>query len=397
MTAAALACVLLFSHLSPGRVIQSLSHEDLPLFQDFTAHFLPTAGSFLSRGLPAQGYYYSAFFAMIISPLSSLSMPSAVTIWFILQCLLMLLLIAVPWRRFTCRKPWYFMLYVFLTITSAPVLESFLWGQVSTLMTLMVIASLVCYERGRLALSALMLGIITSIKFYPALFLLMFLCRNDRRAATLFVLFTVALLFLPALVLTPGGLIRFEREGVGSVLWSPWIAEQSDSMYFPHLLHRLLPIPGTGILMTLLSIGSLAVPVWMVLTLNRSRKRAGSIDPTLMVCCLFLCLPFILKSSWMHYFTFLPFCQVTALARLSGGAGAGRPSGMIRVHIPLVLSMVISSVFVLAVCGGWEVYGRFGFLLIADLLVLATLLLGTPWQPFGATNARTEQDRAGRG
>jgi hypothetical protein len=358
---------------SPADFARSLDDGDL-LSEDFTEHIYPTAEVFYTTGMPARGYYYSAFFGLLVSPLGALPPEQATAVWTTIQFLLTFMLLLVPLRRFVVRAPSYGLLYYVLLISSLPVLHNFRWGQVSVLMALLVIASQRLYSAGRILASAAVLALAAAIKYYPAVFALMYIYCRDRKALAAFAGFLAGFLLAPALVLSPRGLFLFEREAVGSVLYSPWVARSMNSMHFPHVLLRLVGLQGSSGALVLLTVLGLAVTVAVFMLLTRRRRLSGKADPELFVCSALLCLPFFLRTSWPHYFAFLPFCQVTVLVRLAG-IRVHRTGSRTAIILLAGASIVLSNILFFDLVGSWQTYSSLGFLLLADLLLLAAFVL----------------------
>ena len=64
--------------------VTAMDHGDV-LFEDFVDHFYPMSREILYSDKPVLGYFYTAFFALFISPLGLLSGLTAVWLWGILQ------------------------------------------------------------------------------------------------------------------------------------------------------------------------------------------------------------------------------------------------------------------------------------------------------------------------
>ncbi len=342
------------------------------MMEDFNRHMYPTASAVLTTGEPSTWYMYSAFFALLISPLGLLPRTDAAFAWGALQMLFVALLVAVPMRRLGRRSRLLGLLYYLLVITSVPVLHNFRWGQVSTPVTVLVIASLLIYDRRPLA-SALLLALAAAVKFYPALFAVYYLYRRDRRTLAVFAVAAASMLLLPALVLSPAGLWEFERSSAGSIVVAPWVARSVNSLYAPNVLGRLWPALGEGLPHVMLCAASAVVPVLVIRELFMRGREEGGEDTELFLCCGLLCLPFILKTSWPHYFVYLPYCQVTALVRLRR-TSRGNPARA-AVTTAVVLSMILGTVPMLNAAGGYGPYNGAALLLVADVLLLPALLL----------------------
>jgi len=344
------------------------------LFADFTHHFHPTAARFFSAHRPVQGYYYSAFFALLLSPLGALPLDEASPLWGGAQILFTAFLLLAPLRYLVLRSRLYGLAYYLMVITSMPVLHSFRWGQVSVLVAALAISSFRLYSQGRRGTSALLLALAAAIKYYPAAFAVYYLYRRDRKALRAFLVLLAAFLALPAAFVGPEGLFVLEREAIGSVLYSPWVSEEVGSMHLPHFARRLLSLPNSPLLHVAFAALGLVAAVAIVLTLIRRGERWGAVFPERFLCCLFLCLPLVVKTCWQHYFAFLPFCQVIAWLRLR--RSRGRPGWMVPCgYFLTAASVLLSSVFLFNLIGSWWSYSAMGCLLLADIILLPVILL----------------------
>lgn len=344
------------------------------LFADFTNHFHPTAAGFFSTHRPVQGYYYSAFFALLLSPLGALPVERASPLWGAAQIIFTAFLLLAPLRFLVRRSRLYGLAYYLIIITSMPVLHSFRWGQVSVLIAALAISSFRLYARGRRGSSALLLALAAAVKYYPAAFAVYYLYKRDWKALRAFLVLLAAFLALPAAFVGPGGLFAFERESIGSVLYSPWVSEEVGSLHLPQFARRLLSLPNSPLLHVALAALGLAAAVAIVLTLVRRGQRWGAVSPERFLCCLFLCLPLVVKTCWQHYFAFLPFCQVIAWLRLR--RSGDRPGWIVLCgYFLTAASVLLSSVFLFNLIGSWWSYSALGCLLLADIILLPVILL----------------------
>ncbi|MFO7949492.1 MAG: glycosyltransferase family 87 protein [Candidatus Fermentibacteraceae bacterium] len=383
-TAALLLAAALFSTLLVGLYYSSTwtSLRDFAdsmdtgdaLFADFTHHFHPTAAGFFSTHRPVQGYYYSAFFALLLSPLGALPVDKASPLWGAAQILFTAFLLLAPLRFLVRRSRLYGLAYYLMVITSMPVLHSFRWGQVSVLIAALAISSFRLYSRGRRDSSALLLALAAAVKYYPAVFAVYYLYKRDWKALRAFLVLLGTFLALPVVFVGPKGLFAFERESIGSVLYSPWVSEEVGSMHLPQFARRLLSLPNSPLLHVALAALGLVAAVAIVLTLVRRGRRWGAVSPERSLCCLFLCLPLVVKTCWQHYFAFLPFCQVIAWLRLR--RCRDRPGWIVLCgYFLTAASVLLSSVFLFNLSGSWWSYSAMGCLLIADIILLPVILL----------------------
>jgi len=350
--------------------VTAIDHGDI-LFGDLVDFYHPMAKVILTEKLPVKGYYYSAFFALLISPLGSLPIEQAQWIWGALQVVLAGLLAWVAgFKTLELPRPQK-LLFLFLFLTSFPLLHNFKWGQISVLMTLCILASMWLYQQDRPLLSALILAFAVSIKYYPIIFLAYPLFKRDFRFLSAFGI--SALIFyavIPSLVLGPQAWVGFER-AVSQLITDAKFTGDVNSQYLGHVILRSLPfddapfkqkvasmlLQSAGGLVFLANIGL----IW--LAQKKQVKDALVISTGIM----FLSLPFIIQTSWSHYFVYLPFVQITLIHFF--GKESKPALGM------LVVSCAASSILVFNLFPGWSEYNNAGMLFISNLLLLIVTYL----------------------
>ena len=165
---------------SLGEFVLAIDHHE-QLFQDFLGHYYPMAQSIYEATAPVRGYFYSAFFAILLAPLKGLDPTAALWAWGGVQVVLMLALFAFPLRRLLPMDWRATALYAFVFASSVPLLHNVKWGQVSVLLVLSVLASFQAYQRGWRVLAGTCLAFAAAIKYYPIVFLVYFLARRDAR------------------------------------------------------------------------------------------------------------------------------------------------------------------------------------------------------------------------
>jgi len=335
------------------------------LFRDFISFFYPMGTTVLTTRAPVLGYLYSPFFALVLHPLALLPLETAIVVWAVVEVLVTALLFALPVPSLFRAKhavAWY-LAYLAVFLTSFPVLHNFRWGQVSALITLLTLAAVYAYRAGRARQAGLLLAVAASVKLYPALLLLTFVARRERRPL-LVVFVVVALLMgiLPALVLGPEETVRFYVVVYRMVSGSVWIGHDTNSQYVGSVVARLTSIPATR------AVGGWAGAVivladgWAVWRL----ARTASADDAVMwgAALVFLSLPFALETSWPHYFVYLPFVQLLVARTVAVLPGAN------LARVGVALSIGLASVFGFALFPGWEAYSRAGCLFFADAVLL---------------------------
>ena len=91
---------------------------------------------------------------------------------------------------------------------------------------------------------------------------------------------------------------------------------------------------------------------------------------------LFLATPFVVKTSWPHYFAYLPLCQA---ALWLAGSELKNLTARVIVRFLVAVSVLLSSLPFFYAIGSSTAYVTYGALLASDLLLFAGVLLLT-WQ-----------------
>lgn len=347
------------------------------LFCDFTRQYYPTGRDILTTGQPSRGYLYSSFFALLLAPFGRPELPAAVQWWAVFQ-LVGILLLLLPAIDFYRESPVAFVLYVALLAFSMPLLHNLKWGQVSPLVTGCVFAALFLYRRQRAGWAAVVLAFAVAVKYYVAVAAFYFLLRREWRFLAIFAVATLLFwLVLPVVILGPETNWQFYvtvRERMAHVLTAR-IPSDINAQYLPSVVGRWLGaedgvavwrIPGYALFLL-----NLAAVARLVL---RGRDRAAEWAVALLL----LSLPFIIETSWPHYFVFLPFVQTLAwleLRGVDGGSAVRRPWSVVYWGLWLT-SVVLASMPFFQLVGRWQDYSKVGVIFIANLclFVLAHLL-----------------------
>jgi len=342
------------------------------LYCDFTRQYYPTGRDVLTTGQPANGYFYSSFFALLLAPLGRVELTTAVALWSLVQ-LLGIALLLLPAIDFYRESPRAFALYAVLLTFSMPLLHNLKWGQVSTLVTGCAFAALFLYRRGRVAAAAVVLGFGVAVKYYVAVVALVFLLRRDWRFL-LILAAAVALFWLviPTVALGPEGNWQFYltvRERVAHAM-TTWLPEDINAQYLPSVVGRWLgTADGRGLWRwlgyALFGLNLLAVARLVVRRAPRALEWAFAL--------LFLGLPLAVETSWPHYFVYLPFAQT--LVWLETGFllrnSVSRKSPLVWLSAALLLvSIVLASMPFFQLVGRWQDYSQVGVLFIANMGLL---------------------------
>ncbi len=348
--------------------ILDIDHCELPLC-DFQQFFYPAGQAVLQRAPLPPGFYYSNFAAALFAPLALLPLPVATVLWGIVQVLIAAGLFLITGRMLRGSASRYF--FSLLFITSAPLINNFKWGQVSALIVLCVLGAFWLYEKGERSRSAMLLGAAAAIKFYPAVFLLVFIFKRDWKYLLSFLGTTIAcLVVIPVLTMGPG---RALAEQIGSlrsaaILSSTLALVNTDTQYFASVLARYANLstasPGFTILVVAGYVLAAAV-ILMVYKLSASKAQGAVLWAG---CLLFLTFPFWIPSAWPHYFVFLPSVQILVFEEIA------RPGARPRIGFFLLwlLAAFFSSILADQAVRDWFTYVWLGLILLGNL---GTLLL----------------------
>jgi hypothetical protein len=365
---------------SVDEFVLAIDHSE-QLFQDFLDYYYPMALSIYEAAAPVRGYFYSAFFAILLTPLKGLNPMAALWAWGAVQVVLLLALFAIPLRRLLPMDWRATALYAFVFASSVPLLHNVKWGQVSVLLVLSVLASFHAYQRGWRVLAGTCLAFAAAVKYYPIVFLVYFLARRDARVVLSTVL--AGLLFFvitPTVLMEPQSWLAFElatKKALSDASDAGLALRDVNSQYVAHVLMRWLQGAGMDVRPLHLQLGAaLGYAVFLfnmllVLALQHAQLRCRLL---LSLVLMFVSLPFVIKTSWPHYFAYLPFCQITLfmLTRQVQGGVAWRQA----VGLGLVLlSVAMSNFFVFDLFADWRAFSQWGLLFGANTLLMLALYL----------------------
>jgi hypothetical protein len=353
--------------------MQTVDHCGI-VFCDFTNHYYPMGAQVWSDPTPVRGYFYSPFFAVLLSGPASLPLPAAQWLWGGLQVLLALALYALPAADLLRGSRSGLLLYTLLLATSLPLLHNFKWGQVSVLLTVGILAALLLAERGRSGGAAALLAFVAAIKFYPAIFALPALLRRDWSFVLLFSLLLGGLLaLLPVLLLGVEPTLAFYTQLRAMIEQFEQEIPPVDvnSQYVAHVVPRLLAgsVDTGSALYAALKVGGYGVALLHAALLALLVWRGATQQVYWACALLFTALPFVVATSWPHYFVYLPLVQVFLFLRVLHDTWPPWARAVLLAGLLLPSAVLASAPFFNAV-GDWETYGRQGYLFVANALLL---------------------------
>jgi hypothetical protein len=293
-------------------------------FCDFLDYYYPMGEAIFRTALPEPGFLYSAFIAVLLAVFPPLGLEASLVLWGFLQVLFVSLYVFLFFRLVPSR-PAVQLLFVALILSSYPILLNLMAGQVSVFIVVALLGMLVVGELGRGAVAAGLLALAVSFKFYPIIFLAPFVAgRNFRFLVIATTACVVVLLVIPGALLGGGGVLRFYGALFASFGESDWVVTNPHSQFLPHVMLRMAGAAGSGsmprsALLHGITFAVAAANMGLVFLVQRARLRDADLWSFQL---LFLTIPFVLKTSWVHDFVFLPFTQALLARWLLGGGGA---------------------------------------------------------------------------
>ncbi len=346
--------------------------------QDFAYHYYPMGLQILKNPVPVTGYFYSSFFAVMLIPVTMLPLEPALVVWCIFQVVCVFGLFIVSARGLLKLTPPGMMIYLVLFATSFPILHNMKWGQVSVLMIFCVVTSFYLANQKRSALAGSLLAWAAAIKYFPFFFASYFILNRDTRTCAAFTLAGCFFFFVvPATILGFDGWLNFEAEIFRSIGDASWIDQNVNSQYIVHVGIRWYSIifnkgadESFAQILKIIGYFLALTCIVMVCVLKRNpicEKKGVCIVPV------FLAVPFILKTSWPHYFVYLPICQAITYTYFVSSGWQARWLRYMLIPVP-VISGMLSSVFLFRLFAGWDQYNSYGILFIANLVLWMAIL-----------------------
>ena len=353
--------------------VEAIDHH--PQFmQDFVGFYYPMGKQLLQVPAPAGGYFYSSFFAVLLVPIGALTLPSAMKVWGSIQVLGFVAICLIPARGLLKLSGRSTILFMALCATSYPLLNNLKWGQVSVFVTVCIAGAVVAADNRRSVLAGILLALAAAIKFYPAVFVVYFLLRRDVRACVSFALAAcIFYVVVPASVLGFSNWLRFETTILDMLGRAGLAARDTNSQYLMRVVQRwlggLIPVTTGGpFARGLVWLGyAIAASAFAMAWVLQRRDRCSGRE--LSAVAIFVTIPFLVKTSWPHYFAYLPMCQAAVLSHAYSHVGLSRHSGKVLMALS-VLSMALSSTFLLNCFTSWEPYNSSGMLFLSNFALL---------------------------
>lgn len=344
------------------------------VFCDFVGFYYEMGKEIFVSKTPVLGYLYSPFFALILGFFGLLPLSTSTVFWVIL---LLVCTAGVFFFSYTIALPRFSPFTVIVSLAvfllSYPVLHNFKWGQVGALLVLLLLLSLQAYEKGNWILATFLIAAATSLKYYPVLFILPFLFKKDWRSVFAFAGWCfILLVFIPALVLGVETTLSFLSHVYQGAREKQIAVRASNSQFVSNVVMRWIPagfVEEEIARMTLQVLGLLVVELNLALSFLLVWIRSPKSMQWSFVL-LFLSVPFLVGTSWPHYFLFLPFCQLFLYSSIMTPTRGARLPRRLAAIAGLLVSIIASSLMMLQVVGGWKPYNYAGLLFISDLILL---------------------------
>ncbi|MBX2797471.1 MAG: DUF2029 domain-containing protein [Myxococcales bacterium] len=324
--------------------LKSLGPSPL-LLHDFVGIYYPMGEAILQGATqPVFGFLYPPVSALVFAAIALLPAEVAPWLWGGLVVASTLALPTVARRALPEAPPWVEPVALTLLVWSIPTWHNLRFGQVSAMLLLLLLASVVDQQAGRPRRAALWLAMAAAVKPHLLVFALPLVIRREGRALAWLTLFLSVLLFvLPALVLGPLGTLGFyanvvwqmaDRFGSGEWDYSSQLLANAalriaDTKDWPWVVgvERVVRVAG------LIGCG------WWIWRRARDPHPSGLRDAA----CILLCsTPLWVPSNWPHYFVFLPICQAWVAVDVMNQAHRLRRR---LAGVALVASIAMLSVF----------------------------------------------------
>jgi hypothetical protein len=248
---------------------------------------------------------------------------------------------------------------------------------VSILITLCILTAFLLSNQKKHVLPGILLAFATAIKLYPALFILHFILKRDLRTCVSFLLALFIFYFaFPATILGFNNWFAFENATSAAISNANWITNDANSQFIAHVGLRWFSIffnhAGGFSLASILTVIGYAITISCIGMMWAFQKNALYEKQGLPLVAIFLVIPFVLKTSWPHYFVYLPFCQAAVLSYSITTFGVAGWHRRALIILP-IFSILFSSVFFFNLFPDWIVYNSYGMLFFANAFLLIAM------------------------
>ena len=342
------------------------------LFCDFNGFYYPAGKALLTQGPFPTGFYYSTFAAIIFSPFAFFSLQTGSVMWgIILLFQILFLFLAYSNQLPKVLSVRYLITFVFFT--NVAILHNFKWGQVSVLLSLGTFLAFLLYKNHRWVLSAILLGIAISFKYYPVIFMIYFFFKKDWKY-----LFLCSMTVVTCLIIIPAIILGLDETfnsqyffGDNAYTMVKFIAfNNTGSQYFASVITRIVDkLFNTSITKVSVTLGYLVVLLAFYLVFRISKAKFAFSDFWAWGI-LSATIPFLVPSTWSHYFAYLPFLQALTFHYIPGIQIRWRMYAIVL----WVTSVIFSNIILVQIVQNWFLYTVLGLLFWSNFFMV--LLLG---------------------
>lgn len=307
--------IVFFGRAWPHIVVTEIDHCSLAMC-DFLRHYVPQA-QLVSKGDPsvASGWFYPPLLAILLVPLTWMEHPEVG--WFLAN------LLALGGMCWLCVRhaqvSWW--VAVICCMQSLPILHALKWGQISLILSFLVLWGIFSTSSKRLFVFSLA----GAIKLYPlVLFGLLILHKEYKKLLWAALLFLGLAILLPALWMGWGhSMLLWDAVIVGSRKVQGFASHGGGQALFPVLTryleegsHTQLPPQEHGLLVS--------VPKWVIEILYGGILCVVSIlttrafvyrEEVWRYLMLWVVVHIFLSPGWHHYMSFLPFVLLWCFQR----------------------------------------------------------------------------------
>jgi hypothetical protein len=339
---------------------------------DFQRHYLPQGELLLQGSSSIQtGFFYPPLLAVLLWPLASIDVDTALSFWY---CLQVVCIFSLGGLAYYVQRKGHWIFALMFPFISLAILHNVKWGQVSVLLNVLLIVGLLRKKH----IGGLLIGICTALKGYPVLFLGYAVLKKDWKmlVAGIASAFVFGIL-IPMLVLGWEHTLMFYENMIQMSSWVSANAAGGGGQALGPSLTRYFVDASMFVGATfsteplILALPTFLVPIlWLSIVVLCGRivvSRWHTLDDIEQISCVLLGLTLLLPPSWVHYLSFLPFVHWVLFYRYCG------PSKYI-----VTLSIVLSTLPILGVLVGPEMYfywAAWGFGTISVTLTIIGIIL----------------------
>lgn len=290
-------------------------------FCDFALYYYKQAKVVVDSSAPIYKYFYSPTFALFVAPLTRLSLADATVVWGWVQGAGLAVYVLSGVCLLSRRQRWFHAAFLVLALTSYPILNNWKWGQANTLFVGLAMLSIALRNTRVSGLAALPLALATASRYFPAVYVLAFFRRRRWPFLAWFIVLSLALLFLvPAVVMGFDDTWAFYEASakMSAKATATWIARSKGSQYMPTVVARVVAgqLSDQALTRSVLTWLSWAIALAHAGFALRALRKPWDSEPLWSFCFIAGATPFLLPTSWMHYFVYLPVVQAFLLSQI---------------------------------------------------------------------------------